>query len=126
MTIARSLLSRRRSGCPRRRSPWPCTTSKVAGRPVERTRKRPTPARSGYGYLGRRIAPRAGTHPDQATPADNARQTRRPVRLARVSILETLDLRTMEVVSMACSGQPADYRDDELELVDDDPELDLD
>jgi hypothetical protein len=34
--------------------------------------------------------------------------------------------RTTEVVSMACSGQPADYRDDELDLADDDPELDLD
>ena len=28
---------------------------------------------------------------------------------------------------MTCSGQPADYRDDELDLADDDdPELDLD
>jgi hypothetical protein len=101
--------------------------SKVAGHPGERTRERPTPARSGYRYLSRRIAPRADTHPDHATPADNAKQARRPDRLARVSILETLDLQDKEVVSMACSGQPADYRDDELDLADDDdPELDLD
>ncbi len=28
-------------------------------------------------------------------------------------------------MTVLCSGQPADDRDDELELVDDDPELDL-
>ncbi len=49
----------------------------------------------------------------------------RHVRLASVSIVETLGLETTEVVSVVWRGQPADTRD-KLDLVDVyGPELDL-
>ncbi len=47
-------------------------------------------------------------------------------RAATLSIVATLHRGTTEVVTVVWSSQPADYRDDELDLVDDyDPELDL-